>query len=34
MAQMNLCTEEKQTHGRGEQTYGCQEGWYGLGVWG
>ena len=27
---MNLSTEQKQTHGQGEQTYGCQEG----GVWG
>ena len=24
MAQMNLPTEKKQTHGHGEQTYGCQ----------
>ena len=22
---MNLSTENKQTHGHGEQTYGCQE---------
>ena len=38
MAQMNLSTEKKQTHGLGEQTCGCQggEGWEGdgLGVWG
>ena len=26
MAQMNLPTENKQTHGHGEQTCGCQEG--------
>ena len=26
MAQMNLSTEQKQTHGLGEQTCGCQEG--------
>ena len=26
MAQMNLFTEKKQTHGHGEQTYGCQGG--------
>ena len=25
MAQMNLSTEKKQTHGLGEETYGCQE---------
>ena len=24
MAQMNLSTEKKPTHGLGEQTYGCQ----------
>ena len=24
-SQMNLSTEKKQTHGHGEQTYGCQE---------
>ena len=24
MAQMNLCTDKKQTHGHGEQTRGCQ----------
>lgn len=38
MAQMNLSTEQKQTHERGEQTCGCQAGvtgeWDGLGVWG
>ena len=36
MAQMNLSTEEKQTHAHGEQTYGCQGRgeWDGLGVWG
>ena len=38
MAQTNLSTEKKQTHGHGEQTCGCQgEGgrvWDGLGVWG
>jgi len=26
MAQVNLSTEKKQTHGHGEQTCGCQEG--------
>ena len=26
MAQINLSTEKKQTHGHGEQTCGCQEG--------
>ena len=26
MAQMNLFTEKKQTHGLGKQTCGCQEG--------
>ena len=26
MAQMNLSTEKKQTHGHGEQICGCQEG--------
>ena len=26
MAQMNLSTEKKQTHGHGEHTCGCQEG--------
>ena len=31
MAQMNLSREKKQTHGRGEQTCGCQEGWEGSG---
>ena len=38
MAQVNLSTEKKQTHGLGEQTCGCQRGggggWDGLGVWG
>ena len=38
MAQMNLSTEKKQTHGHGEQTCGCQMAagreWVGLGVWG
>jgi len=38
MAQMNLSTEKKQTHGHGEQTCGFQGGrgmeWDGLGVWG
>ena len=39
MAQIDLSTEQKQAHGRGEQTYGCRgdgEGreWDGLGVWG
>ena len=27
---MNLSTEKKQTHGLGEQTYGCR-GWGGVG---
>ena len=34
-AKMNLSREEKQTHGHGEQTCGCQgerEGW--TGIWG
>ena len=26
MAQVNLSTERKQTHGHGQQTCGCQEG--------
>ena len=39
MAQMNLSTEQKQTHGHREQTCGCQGegegvGWTGQGVWG
>ena len=38
MAQMNLSTEQKQTHRCGEQTWGCQGGgrreWDGGGVWG
>jgi len=38
MAQMNLSTKKKQTHGHGEQTCGCQGGWRrewdGLEVWG
>ena len=37
MAQMNMCTKQKQTHRQREQTYDCQEGgkreWFGLGVW-
>ena len=36
MAQLNLSTEEKQTHGHGEQTCGCQgegEGVGWTGVW-
>ena len=32
MAQMNLSTEKKQTHGLGEQTCGCQEGGGGSGM--
>ena len=28
---MNLSTEQKQTHKRGEQTCGCQEGGDGVG---
>ena len=31
MAQINLSTEKKQTHGQGEQTCGCQ-GWGGNGM--
>ena len=31
MAQMNLPTEKKQTHGHREQTCGCQEGGGGVG---
>ena len=38
MAQKNLSTEKKQTHGHREQTCGCQGGggreWDGLEVWG
>ena len=38
MAQMNLSTKEKQTHGHREWTCGCQGGgdrkWEGWGVWG
>ena len=30
MAQMNLSTEKKQTHGLGEQTCGCQGGGSGM----
>ena len=30
MAQMNLSTEKKQTHGQGEQTCGCQGGGEGV----
>ena len=30
MAQMNLSTEKKQTHGHGEQTCGCQGGGRGM----
>ena len=26
MAQMNISTEKRQTHGHGEKTCGCQEG--------
>ena len=37
MAQMNLSTQQKQTHRHGEQTCGCQGGrgreWDGWGVW-
>ena len=29
---MNLSTEKKHTHGLGEQTCGCQEGWGGSGM--
>ena len=32
MAQMNLSTEKKQTHGHGEQTCSCQEGSGGNGM--
>ena len=32
MAQMNLSTEKKQTHGLREQTYGCQGGGEGSGM--
>ena len=32
MAQMNLSTEKKQTHGHGEQMCGCQEGGGGWGI--
>ena len=32
MAQMNLPTEKKQTHGLGEQTCGCQGGGGGSGM--
>ena len=35
---MNISIDEKQTHGLGEQTCGCQggrgRGWDGQGVWG
>ena len=31
MAQINLSTEKKQTHGHGEQTCGCQEEGEGVG---
>ena len=38
MSQMNLFTEQKQTHRHREQTCGCQQGgrseWDGPGVWG
>ena len=27
MAQINLSTEKKRTHGNGEQSCGCQAGW-------
>ena len=30
MAQMNLSTEKKQTHGLGEQTFDCQGGGSGV----
>ena len=30
MAQMNLSTEKRQTHGLGEQTHGCQGGGSGM----
>ena len=29
---MNFSKEQKQTHGHGEQTYGCQGGWGGSGI--
>ena len=32
MAQMNLPTEKKQSHGHGEQTCGCQGGGGGIGM--
>ena len=32
MAQMNLPTEKKQSHGRGEQTCACQGGGGGSGM--
>ena len=32
MAQTNLSTEKKQTHGHGEQTCGCQGGGGGSGM--
>ena len=32
MAQVNLSTEKKQTHGRAEQTCGCQVGGGGSGI--
>ena len=38
MAEMNLSTKQKETHGHEAQTCSCQEGgegeWDGLGVWG
>ena len=36
MAQMDLSTEQKQTHRHGEETYGAKggEGWDGLEIWG
>ena len=38
MAQVNLSTKQKETHGHEQQTYGCQGGggrkWGGLGIWG
>ena len=38
MAQINLFTRQKQTHGHREQTHGCQgreeKKWDGQGVWG
>ena len=33
MEQMNLSTEQKQTHRHGEHTCGCHQGRAGLGVW-